>query len=171
MMATRVKGRRGLIVPTATASAGQTPGKSGVVPAPPAAPGTIKFLREDMTWGVPVMDAFSAGGVQTTNATTTTLLSLTPQDGHAIRVMVYVLARQTDGSNVVGFTRSATFRRAGGTTTQVGVTTVIATEADAVPWTCTLDASGASARVRVTGALATTIDWHGYAHITICPVP
>lgn len=66
-MGVRVRGKRGLIVPDATASAGQTPGTSGAVPAPPAAPGTTKFLREDMSYAVP-----SGTGVPTTRQVATT---------------------------------------------------------------------------------------------------
>ncbi len=100
------------------------------------------------------------GTLQTTDGNVATAATYTPADGKAVTVRATVVARQSDGTKAAGYVRQATFRRAGGTTTQIGTTTTIGTDhEDTASWDATLDASGTAVRARVTGETAKTIDW------------
>lgn len=104
-----------------------------------------------------------AGSVQTTDATVTTCASYTPTDGKTSMITVTVAAHKTDHTAGDFAVLMAGFYRNGGTVTQIGSTTaVVATST----WTATLDVSGTSVRVRVTGAGATTINWRATATVT-----
>lgn len=110
-------------------------------------------------------DAAFSGAVQTTNATTTNAALYTPADGTAVTVLAHVVARRSTGAEGAGYLLCATFRRSGGTTTQIGSTTVLATHENVASWNATLDASGPDIRVRVTGAASSTINWRTMASV------
>lgn len=112
---------------------------------------------------------FACTATQTTNGTQTTAGTYTPADGKAVEVVVRVSGRKSDGTQAGGYLLSAAFRRAGGTTTQVGTTTALATHEDDAGWDATLDASGTDVRVRVTGAGATNVDWLCNGSVTVVP--
>ena len=86
-----------------------------------------------------------------------------------VTVHARVSGRKNDGTEAAGYVLAATYRRAGGTTTQVGTTTALATHEDSSGWDATLDASGTGVRVRVTGAGSTTVDWACNGTVTIVP--
>lgn len=100
---------------------------------------------------------------QTTGATAATLISYTPPDGTLTRVRVVVLADVAAGGTSAWYARTAVFRRAGASVTLVGgvASEVTIEDAGATTWDTTLDASGSTIRLRVTGAALTTIDWAG----------
>ena len=105
--------------------------------------------------------------VVTTDATVTTLYSFSASSNTSYQVEVEILARKTNATagNTAGYKLMAAFKDVSGTTTQIGTTTVIhSVESDAT-WNATIDNSGTSIRVRVTGAAANTISW--MAHISV----
>ena len=112
---------------------------------------------------------FACSATQTTDATQTTAGTYTPADGKVVTVHARVSGRKNDGTEAAGYVLAATYRRAGGTTTQVGTTTALATHEDSSGWDATLDASGTGVRVRVTGAGSTTVDWACNGTVTIVP--
>ena len=98
--------------------------------------------------------------VTTTDATVTDATLFTTQSNKAYHVVAKVVATETaDHDEVAGYIRAATFKNDGGTLTQVGSTTAVATHEDTAGWDVTLDATGTTIRLRVTGAAATVINW------------
>lgn len=96
------------------------------------------------------------GTVQTTDATVTTVASFTTATGAAYLGKVMVVAQQTNVSNAYELTFR--FENVGGTV-NIGLVQTDYTSEDDADWDVTIDASGTSLRVRVTGEAATTIDW------------
>ena len=95
--------------------------------------------------------------VHTEDATVATLESIptTTDKGHAIDLLVTAI--QGDRSAQVAFKILATVTNAAGVCT---VRDVVVTPSDpGSAWTATVDVSGTSIRVRVTGAAATSLDW------------
>ena len=95
--------------------------------------------------------------VHTDDATVTTLESIptTTDKGHAIDLLV--TAVQGDRSAQVAWRILATVTNAAGVCT---VRDVVVTPSDpGSAWVATVDVSGTSIRVRVTGAAATSLDW------------
>lgn len=97
--------------------------------------------------------------VQTTDATVTTCGTVVLPAGKTTRVEIVVVAYKTDGSQGASYKRAWTWRRTGDTVTAIGNQEGGVSQEDNAAWDCTLDVSGTSARVRVTGAAATTIAW------------
>lgn len=105
----------------------------------------------------PWSSTLSPSMVHTDDATVTTLESIptTTDKGHAIDLLV--TAVQGDRSAQV------TWRITGSVTNAAGVCTVrnvvITSDDPGSAWAATVDVSGTSIRVRVTGAAATSLDW------------
>jgi len=98
--------------------------------------------------------------VQTTDATVTTLTSLTLEDENVYHVKVKATAVQSDGANRASYEKIITvFRTAAGSATIQGAITIIHEIESNASWDLTLDVSGNDLRVRVTGIAATTIEW------------
>lgn len=106
--------------------------------------------------------------VQTTDATVTTLYSLTLANSTTVTVDVIINATDGTTANAAGFRRVATLRTAGGTTTLVGAVSTPHTAQDGSLATTavTIDASGSTFRIRVTGVAATNLRWEGCVTIT-----
>jgi hypothetical protein len=104
-------------------------------------------------------DSFSVT-TQTNNATPFDIAAYTLADNKAITFQFTTTARKSDGTASAHFRVLAGFRRSGGTVTQVGTTKIIAACVDA-GFGVTVDTaiSGTTIYIRVTGLLATTIDW------------
>lgn len=98
--------------------------------------------------------------VQTTNATETTAFSWSIVDEAVTTVTVEASAIRSDGSVTASYVRRVRIKRDGGTVS-VGTVGEVFTDEEAGFATCnvTVDASGSTGRVRVTGVAATTIDW------------
>lgn len=115
---------------------------------------TSKWEGTTMPWTTPI----APDDGQTTDATTTTIATIatTTNKGHALDLVVS--AAQSDRSASVAFKVLASVTNVAGVcTVRSQVTT--ASDGGASTWTVVVDVSGTNIRVRVTGALATTIDW------------
>ena len=110
-----------------------------------------------------IKDSFN-GVATTTDATVTTLASFALTANGTYHVTGTVVARNTS-SGVSGSTAlcSATFKRVSGTTTLVTLQAVVLVANEVGAWAVaspvTIDNSGDTIRIRVTGIAATTIDW------------
>jgi hypothetical protein len=103
------------------------------------------------------------GNVQTTNATQTTLITLSLTDNRVYFVECVVLGNKSDNTQRAVYQRTvAVYRANGGVATILNsVVSLLTAESDA-SWDCTFDVSNNEVRVRVTGAAATTINWEGH---------
>lgn len=101
--------------------------------------------------------------VQTTDATVTTLSSLALPNGSISSVSARVVARK-DATDQAGYFLRAVVTQEAGTAALVGTVDQLTRE-DQGGWDATIDASGSSVRVRVTGAAATNIEW--WVHWTV----
>jgi hypothetical protein len=126
----------------------------------------VQRLETETTGDNPTLEVRQTR-VTTTNATTTTLWSLTLADNTAYRIAATVLARQTGGTGgSVGssafYVREALVKRtSGGNAVLVGTVQPIATAEDQ-DWDCTIGVVGGgnAAEVRVTGAANNDVTWH-----------
>ena len=100
------------------------------------------------------------GTLTTTNGTTSTLTSISTVSGLYYTVEAWVIGGTA--SNAIGGKSYAVFKNVAGTLTQVGSTdnTFQREDFGATP-TFTIDASGTTIRLRVTGLAATNISWYG----------
>lgn len=97
--------------------------------------------------------------VYTTDATTTTIASILIPNSATVLLDVQVVANQDSNNNSACYHRRGLYAYQGGTTVLVGSLQTIGTDVeDNAAWDCTLDISGSSVRVRVTGS-ATDINW------------
>ncbi len=107
--------------------------------------------------------AFSAiANVQTTDATVTSLYTWTILDEAVTLATAEVGASLSTGADTAAYVRRIKFKRDGGTVTAGTVETTFSDESVA-GWDATIDNSTSTGRVRVTGVIATTIDWGGVA--------
>ncbi len=98
--------------------------------------------------------------VQTTDATQTTCGTYSVPTNSAVTAKLLVTALKSDFSASCGWEILVTVRNSGGTLTIEGGGAIIIGPTDsATTWAVTVDTSGTSLRLRVTGAGATTIDW------------
>lgn len=104
-------------------------------------------------------DAALAGTVSTTDATVSTAATYDVPDLSTAILRVTVAAHRDTHAQAAGYVLAATFRRSGGTVTQVGATSVLHSAEDDAAWDAALDVSTTTVRVRVTGAAATNIAW------------
>ena len=112
--------------------------------------------------------AFVDAEVQTTDATVTTLLSQAIPSNVTYQVVANVVGNRSTSAEGASYLLMATVRNDAGTLAQVGATTVIASHEDVAGWDATIDVSGTNARVRVTGAASSTIEW--YANVQLIGV-
>jgi len=99
----------------------------------------------------------------TTDATTTTLQSITVPTNSVIMLIAKIVGRRTGGSSGASgdsgiYIRTARFKNVGGTVTMYNLQTDFTSE-DQFAWNGTLDVSGTSARIRVTGAANNNVTW------------
>lgn len=152
-------------------------------------PGTNDTLRTDSHWIINQATAGSAvttlqstatnddpaeivyqNRVATTDATVTTLHTFTIPASTTYMVEVRVTARRTGGTagtteDGAGYSRVATIKNAAGTATIIGAVATPWTMEDQAGWDCTIDVTGATARVRVTGAVDNNVTWHMTARV------
>lgn len=108
--------------------------------------------------GLPWTASAAPVTVQTTDATVTTLATFATTTSKHHALLLIVSAGQSDRSASVMWTRLLSVTNDAGTVTirdnkELGPTN------PATAWVVSLDVSGTSVRVRVTGVAATTIDW------------
>jgi len=96
--------------------------------------------------------------VITTDSTVTTLDSFTIPNDSTMIVSSAISAITNDYTNGGAFSLTAAFRNNAGTVAQIG-TTQSTSLLDNSSWAATIDNSGTTIRIRVTGVLATTITW------------
>lgn len=102
------------------------------------------------------------GTVQTTDGTETTCYTFTPSSNSTVDLDVVVIGHKSDHSQGGRYHRSAAVRTTGGTANLVGlgtVDTIGVDKEDDIAWDVTVDVTGATARVRVTGAVGDTVTW------------
>lgn len=101
----------------------------------------------------------------TTDATATTLQSVTVPTDSALLLVAKIVGRRTGGSagangDSAVYIRTARFKNVGGTVTMHNLQTdYTSEELLQIAWNGTLDVSGTSARIRVTGAANNNITW------------
>jgi len=97
---------------------------------------------------------------QTTDATVTTLASWSLLDETSYVIEATVSGKKSDTSQRAEYKIIGLFYRDGaGNATQQGATTVLSSIESDAAWDCVFDVSSTLARIRVTGAAATTVDW------------
>lgn len=101
----------------------------------------------------------------TTDGTVTTLHTVTIPASTTVMLQATVVARRTGGSSGTAedgasYIIAGTFKNSAGTATQIGTTTVIHSNESQAGWDCVFDVTGATARVRVTGAANNNVTWH-----------
>lgn len=101
----------------------------------------------------------------TTDATVTTLHTVTIPASTTVHVEARVIARRTGGTagtaeDAAGYIIQGTFKNVAGAATLVGATTIDHVAEDQPAWDAALTASGATVLVRVTGAANNNITWH-----------
>jgi len=102
--------------------------------------------------------------VQTTDATTTTLATITIPSETTVLIEAHVVARRTGGvsgtaEDGAAYVIDAAYKNVAGTATEIGETAVFTAE-DQAGWSCTLSASGGDALLRVTGAVGNNVVWN-----------
>lgn len=119
------------------------------------------------TAGDAATEEYYAQRVTTTNNTVTTLHTITIPANKTVLLCATVLARRTGGSagtaqDAASYIIAGTFNITSGTAAQIGTTTVIHSAESQAGWDATFDVTGATARIRVTGATNNNITWHSH---------
>lgn len=101
----------------------------------------------------------------TTDATVTTLHTVTIPASTTMFIEAKVVARRTGGTagtaeDGAAYIRRAAVKDVAGTATIIGAVQDGFTAEDQAGWDCTIDVTGTTARIRVTGALDNNITWH-----------
>jgi len=113
------------------------------------------------TWQMPA--------TTTTDATVTTLDSVTLDDNHAYSILINVVAMESDGSDRNVYRLHGLFYRDGAGALQQGATVSINTVESEVNCACVFDVNGNDVRVRVTGiggGAPETWNWTGKIEVT-----
>jgi hypothetical protein len=98
----------------------------------------------------------------TTDATATTLGTVTPADGKVTTVVAEIYGYRDTGAEAASYFVALTVRRSGATVTAIGTATALHTAEDVAGWAGTLDVSGTTVRVRVTGAASSNVAWSAF---------
>jgi hypothetical protein len=111
-------------------------------------------------------DGGLAGRVQTTDATVTTLMSITCPNNIACEVEIKLAAFELATGDAKSWTLRYFVKNVGGTLTVAKHHESAYEDAGAAAWTAIADATGTTFRVRVTGEAAHTIVWQGTANFS-----
>ncbi len=108
--------------------------------------------------------------VTTTNGTQTTLHTFTVPTSTTYAVEVHVVARRTGGTSGTAedgayYILRAVYKNAGGTATIIGSVNQTLIGESQAGWNATLDTTGSTVRVRVTGAANNNIAWLMVANV------
>ena len=104
--------------------------------------------------------------VSTSDASQTTCGTYEVPTDNGVMLEISVVATRRDRGAVSGWTLLASAANASGTVTQsTGSPVITGPSNSGVSWSVTVDVSGTSLRVRVTGQAATTIDWRATARV------
>lgn len=112
----------------------------------------------------PTMSVYH-GRVATTDATVTTIGTITPAASTTTFLEARVWARRTGGASGTAedgaaYIFAGTFKNAAGTITQIGTTTAIATHESQAGWAADFTISGTDVLIQVTGAAGNNVTWH-----------
>lgn len=128
--------------------------------------GTLVTFPDGATSTLPVASGATgaalsnfAGG-QTTDATVTSLFTWTIADEAATLVTAEIVALLDSGAETGAWVRRARIKRDGGTVT-VGTVEDSYTSEETPAWDVTIDNSGSTGRIRVTGEVGHDIQWGG----------
>lgn len=97
--------------------------------------------------------------VKTANATVTTVQTYAMPDASAVVVEFYAVAKAVGAAPMSFFGYRHVFARNGGAPTAVGVLENLGTRQNGTTWAADIVASGNNIITRITGQLATTIEW------------
>lgn len=108
--------------------------------------------------------------VATTDATVTTLHTFTVPTSTSYMITAYVIARRTGGASGAaedgaGYVIRGLYKNTAGTVALIGAVNADFTAESQAGWDATLDVTGATVRVRVTGAASNNVTWHCTANI------
>lgn len=125
--------------------------------------GQVPVVGSGGTLATRTYEKASEATVSTTDATVTTLQTITVPATTTIGIETLIVARRTGGAagtaeDGARYKISGVYKNVAGTATIIGVTTVLADE-DQAAWDATLDVTGANVRLRVTGAVNNNINW------------
>lgn len=106
----------------------------------------------------------------TTDATVTTLHTFTVPASTTYYIHATVVARRTGGTggtaeDGAGYEIIGTYKNVSGTATLIGAVSALYTAEDQAGWNATFDTTGATVRVRITGAADNNISWHMTARV------
>lgn len=101
--------------------------------------------------------------VNTTDATATTLVSVAVPTDSAFLIQTQIIGRRTGGTagasgDAASYIRTARYKNVAGTVTISNLQSDYTSE-DQLAWNATLDVSGTSARIRVTGSANNNVTW------------
>lgn len=119
----------------------------------------IGTLSEFHAMGSGVWMIHPPQSIQTTDATQTTIDSVTLEDDSVCIVRIHVTAIEDDGSNRGTYIYTGTIYRNGGGATIQGAVTTDHTAFSIGSWSVDITVSGNDVRASVTGAISTTINW------------
>lgn len=109
-----------------------------------------------------VREAKFQGAVQTTDATTTTVLSIPTTAAFTYQIVANVVAGRTDepmDQTGASYIRAGTFRDNEGTVSQIGSTANLLTNEDDAAWDVKFETGTGMILVQVIGASGTRVDW------------
>lgn len=100
--------------------------------------------------------------IQTTDATITTLVAvMMPDDGRGYMIITMIAAELSGATRGLVGKKLIHWRSSGGATTVVSSTDIVADSKETITTaTWSVDASGGTLRIRVTGAAGLFIDWY-----------
>lgn len=106
----------------------------------------------------------------TTNASATTIYTLTIPSSTTLGFVLHLSARRTGGSagtaeDGAHYVRSGAYKNVGGTATIIGSITNVSTQEDQAAWDVTFNATSNTVQVQVTGALNNNVSWSGTIEI------
>lgn len=110
-----------------------------------------------------VTETVSVGGVKTTDATPTTVLTWTPTSDTTESVLLQVAGKRVGIASGAGYGVGFTVRRQDGTTALIGSATALWTHEDDPAWAVTVTVVSPAVVIQVTGAAATSIEWDAVA--------
>ena len=136
----------------------------GIEVLQPTLGGVVQKLYSTATNDDPT-ELFYQNRVTTTDATVTTLHTFTVPTSTSYMVEVVVIARRTGGiagaaEDGAGYKLLGLYKNTAGTVAIIGAVVQTVVGESQAGWDATLDTTGATVRVRVTGAANNNVTWH-----------
>jgi hypothetical protein len=131
----------------------------------------VTFRESTGDWYVQEVANKIISTVNTTTATPTVLVTYNIPTNSVVLLTATIMARRTGGTSgtngdCAAYKRTAKFKNVGGTVTMLGLSTDY-THEDVAAYNATLDVSGTTARIMVTGVATTNITWTSNAIIEV----